>query len=100
MYPETLNDNIILNEENIYKAHWKLHKNGGILLVCNKNQKFEGVITLSDIARTYNNDQLTVKDICNTNCKYIVEGGGVLTIAIWLQNIFLWIIQELTRFRY
>ena len=74
MYQEYLNDYIILDEEDVYKAHWKLHKNGGILLVCNRELKFEGVITFSDMAKTYNNDQLTVKEICNTDCKYIVRG--------------------------
>lgn len=74
MYKEHLSDYIISDEEDVYKASWKLRKNDTILLVCDKDQKFEGIISHNILNRAGALDLLTVKDICRTNCKYIVDG--------------------------
>lgn len=76
MYAKHLNNYIISEKEDIYKAHWKLHKNGDILLVVNETQTFVGVITFSDIKKTYNNPQLLISDICNKKCHFIINGNN------------------------
>lgn len=40
-------------------------------------KKFEGVISFSDIAKTYENPQLQLSDICNKNCKYLMDGTNI-----------------------
>lgn len=85
MYKKFLSDYIIQEDEDIYKAHWKLYKNRAILLVCGADEKFEGVITFSDIEKTYNDRRLTIKDICNRDCKYIYDSGDNYGTA---RNIF------------
>lgn len=85
VYKKFLSDYIVSVDESIYKAHWKLHRNRSILIVCDLDEKFLGVITFRDIEKTYNDMRLTIKDICNRDCKYIYDDGDDYGVA---RNIF------------
>lgn len=83
MYKEYLSDYIISDEEDIYKAGWKMFGNSGILLVCSKDQKFKGIITRDCMLKTYVNNLLTVKDIC-TGCEYILGENNSYANAAYI----------------
>lgn len=38
MYPKRLKEYVINEDEDIYKAHWKLYKNGSILAVVDSDE--------------------------------------------------------------
>lgn len=74
-YMATYLDDYVINiNDDIYYAHWKLHKNKCILIVNNDEGTMEGILTISDLNRTYADDSLkNVRDICNRNCKYLIN---------------------------
>ena len=53
-----------------------LNRNGRILLVNNTNV-FEGVITFREMQKTYKEDNLSISEICNKECKFIYEGEDI-----------------------
>ena len=65
MYPKRLKNYIIYEDEDIYKAHWKLYKNKSILIVVDPSDKYKGIITFKDIEKSYDDSSLTIKEICN-----------------------------------
>ena len=78
MYAKHLKNWVILDTDSIYKAHWQLYKGGiGILMVIGeKDSKFKGVITYKDIEKSFLDDNLNINDICNAQCKYIIDDEG------------------------
>ena len=69
-----LDDYLVNLDDDIFFAHWKLHKNGAILLVLDENGDFRGIATFRELRRTYVDRTLQkVGDIYNANCKYIVH---------------------------
>ncbi|WP_286153228.1 hypothetical protein [Sporofaciens musculi] len=69
-----LDDYLVNLKDDIFFAHWKLHKNGAILLVLDENGDFQGVATFRELRHTYVDRTLRkVEDIYNANCKYIVH---------------------------
>ena len=80
-----LGDYTVSINDSVYFAHWKLYRSKAILAVLD-DERFVGVITISDLARSYWNDELrTAADICNRNCRYITDDGDVIAKA---RNIF------------
>lgn len=74
-----LEDYTIKPSDDVYYAHWKLYKNKALLAVLDENDIFKGVVSISDLNKTYNNDDLkTVEQIYNPNCKYIKSGETAL----------------------
>lgn len=72
MYSKHLEDFVISINDNVYKASWKYHKNGRILLVLDNEEKFAGVITHKEVQKINNlPETATVKDIVNKNCKAV-----------------------------
>lgn len=87
VYSGWLEDYVIDCNDDIYKACWKLHKNGRILICMDNDGKFRGVITFSDLKKTYYNSNLKYAgDICNCNCKYVIYNENYLIFA---RNIFI-----------
>lgn len=67
-------DYIIGINDDIYYAHWKLYRNKCLLVVLNDDETMAGVLTVSDLNKTYTNETLKkVKDICNENCKFLYD---------------------------
>ena len=91
MYSKFLKSWVISENESIYKAHWQLHAAGGILLVIGDNEKFKGVITYSDMEKTYFDETLNLSDICNRKCKYIIEDADIYASARNLFGEFPWV---------
>lgn len=81
-----LGDFTVSINDSVYFAHWKLYRSKAILAVLDDDGRFAGVLTISDIAKSYWNDGLrTVADICNRNCRYLTDDGDVIAKA---RNIF------------
>lgn len=85
MYSKHLKDYIIRENEDLYKAHWKLYKNGSILIVVDSDEKYKGVITFRDIKRSYDSPGLDIEKICNTKGKFTRREENVYACA---RNIF------------
>ena len=85
MYAKRLKEYVICEEEDLYKAHWMLYKNGSILIVVDADEKYKGVITFRDIKRSYSEPVLDVKSICNTRGKCVQSGNN---IYVWTRDIF------------
>lgn len=69
-----LEDFIIDENENIYFAHWKLHRNRSILIVVDHEKTMTGVVTFREFRQTYIDDgsrMIKIREICNQNCKCI-----------------------------
>lgn len=82
MEKQIWDDYIIYDKDDIYYAHWKLYRNKCILVVLDENEIFKGVLTISDIAKTYVDDRIKkVKDVCNSKCKYLIKDEMVLDKA-------------------
>lgn len=65
--------NYIVNiDDSIYYAYWKLCRNRHILCVLDDENNFEGIITKSDVEKTFYNTKLLLKDICNKNPHIII----------------------------
>ena len=77
MYSKHLRDYIVCENEDIYKAHWKLYKNGSILIVVDTEEKYRGLITFRDIKKSYEDPALTIQKICNIKGKVIHSGGDI-----------------------
>lgn len=71
MTENALKNYTIKISESIYTAHWKLYRNNTILVVLDEENKYKGVITFKDIARTYAQPDLCLKDVCNYEGKFI-----------------------------
>lgn len=87
MYPKRLESYIIYEDEDIYKAHWKLHKNKSILIVVDSSDKYKGVITFKDIEKSYDNSSLTIKEICNLQGKFLND--SVDNLYMYARNLFI-----------
>lgn len=81
MYSRHLKDYIIYENEDIYTAHWKLHKNGSILIVMDEDERYKGLITFREIKRTYDDSTLDIKKICNINGKFIQSEDNIYACA-------------------
>lgn len=81
MYPKHLKNYIIYDHEDIYKAHWKLHKNGAILIVLDSDERYKGLITISDMARSYEDPTLSIRELCNEEGKCLKKGEDLYTYA-------------------
>lgn len=94
MYANHLKNWVVLERESIYKAHWQLYKGGiGILMVVDESGRFKGVITRKDIEKSYLNQELKLKDICNQDCKYIIDDTEPYMSARNLFADFPWVRQ-------
>lgn len=85
MYAKHLSDYIIKKDESIYKAHWLLHKNRGIVIVIDENEKFKGVICNTEIQKTYYMPNACISDICNPKPQCIYDSSDNYSAA---RNIF------------
>lgn len=85
MYPRRLKDYVINEDEDIYKAHWKLYKNGSILVVVDSDEKYKGLITFRDMKKSYEDPSLEVQKICNTSGKFLHSEDDVYASA---RNLF------------
>lgn len=81
MYSRHLKDYIIYENEDIYTAHWKLHKNGSILIVMDEDERYKGLVTFREIKRTYDDSTLDIKEICNINGKFIQSEDNIYACA-------------------
>ena len=78
MYPKYLSEYVIDWNDDVYKACWRLHKNQVPLMVL-KNNKFVGVVSFSEIQKSYCNGNLkSVGEICNEKCKKVFQSEGYL----------------------
>ncbi len=69
-----LEDYIVDIKENVFVAHWKLFRNGRILLV-ESNGLFQGVVSFGEIKKSYYNPTINLSELCNKDCFYI-EGDN------------------------
>lgn len=77
-----LGDNIVKASDSVYYANWKLYRTRTLLAVLDDDERFVGVITISDIAKSYWNENLrTAGDVCNTKCRYISADGDIIAKA-------------------
>lgn len=67
---------VIQESEDIYKAHWMLHRNGRLLIVVN-NGIFQGVVSWKEIKKTYENPNLSLSEICNRESFFIYEDEDI-----------------------
>ncbi len=82
MKNKLLEDYIVYVDDDIYYAHWKLYRNKKILVVLDKTEHFQGILTISDFNKTYFDDKYeNVGEICNCKCKYLVNDGMELERA-------------------
>ena len=81
MYSKRLKDYIICENENLYKAHWKLYKNGSILIVVDRDERYKGLITFRDIKKSYEDPALNVNEICNTKGKFVHSEDNIYVYA-------------------
>lgn len=82
-------ENYVINEnESIYKAHWKLYKNGDILVVLDDNEKYQGVLTFSDFQQTFKDENRSLKEIVNRNGKFVQWDDDEDIIYENARNIF------------
>lgn len=73
MYSKYLSEYVIDWNDDVYKACWRLHKNQVPLMVMH-NEKFAGIVSFTEIQKSYNNGNLTqAGEICNENCKKVVQ---------------------------
>lgn len=69
-----LEDYIINQNENIQYAHWKLYKNNSLLVVVDESGNVIGVVTFSDIKRTFYENFSNVGDVCNKKPHLVKDG--------------------------
>ncbi|NLM05912.1 MAG: CBS domain-containing protein [Tissierellia bacterium] len=91
MYSKHIKNYIININDSIYKAFWKLHRHSrkrSLLIVVDDADKYLGVISPSDLDKTYNfydsmqdDTDMTIKEFFNPNGKTIKNGPNIYTYA-------------------
>lgn len=81
MFSKYLNEYVIDWNDDVYKACWRLHKNRVPLMVM-KNEKFVGIVSFTEIQKSYSNVNLIkVAEVCNEKCKKVFQSEGYMMAA-------------------
>lgn len=89
MYNRGIEEFVVSCNDSIFKAVWKYHKNQKIIIVVDENEKFLGILTKKEIAKTYIDENISIKDLVNKKCTFVCDHGNEEDVYADVRNIFL-----------